>query len=197
MKKSGFVNTSRPAYDPLEDGHIIAPRPNRYNQVSNLVLADRKGELTTTEQGVLSSALASAGEMIAHRQMSHHAGQQDSALGNALASLAYSIAYGVAIAMITAALVILAWIVLGGDEGLYALAWLGAWGVCCLGALAYNRWQGLWFSPAGLGHHEIDSRERVAMHAIDKHTDIIEQRLGFVGNGTQLVGTLSSRRLTG
>jgi hypothetical protein len=57
------------------------------------------------------------------------------------------------------------------------------WGLACLGALAVNRWQGLHYSPSGIAHHEIDSRERVALHAIDRHAEIIERRLGLADQG--------------
>jgi hypothetical protein len=63
MHKSEQVNTA--AWTPLDEGPITAPQPNRYNEVRNLVLADRRGELTDTERGVLSSALTSAGVMLA------------------------------------------------------------------------------------------------------------------------------------
>lgn len=180
MRWEGTIETGRPVYDPLDDGPVVAQRPNRYNQIQNFVGAQHNNtQLTTAEQGVLSSALASAGQMIAQRQQTHHAGQDDTAVGLSIASLIYSVAYGVAMAMITAAIVLVVWLAMGGDEVYYGLFWLFLWGACCLGALAYNRWQGLHFSPAGLAHHEIDSRERVALYAIDKHAAIIERRIGM------------------
>lgn len=114
--------------------------------------------------------------MIAHRQMSHLARSEDTAVTNAQASLLYSAAYAIPAAMITGGILLMAFLVLGGDLGLYALFWLVIWGICILVALIFNRWQGLWFSPAGLDHHEIQSRERIACHTIDKHVELIEKR---------------------
>jgi hypothetical protein len=116
--------------------------------------------------------------MIAHRQMTHHARSDDSAITNALASLIYSVAMGSAAAMITAGILFIAYNLLGGDEGLYAIAWLVTWGICVLVALLRNRLQGLWHSPTGIAHHEIESRERIALYAIDRHVQLIEKRWG-------------------
>jgi hypothetical protein len=145
---------------------------------ANYVVPYAQHEITAHEQGVIDSALSAAGTVMSDRQMSHLAKSDDTALTNAFASLFYSLAYSVAGALISGGILLLAYSVLGGDEGLYALLFLILWGGCFLAALAYNRWQGLWFSPAGLEHHEIESRERIAMHAIDKHIELIERRWG-------------------
>jgi hypothetical protein len=143
---------------------------------ANFVVPYSPGEITANEQGVIGSALSAAGTVMSGRQMSHLAKSDDTALTNAFASLFYSLAYSVAGAFISAGILLLAYCVLGGDEGIYALLFLIVWGGCFLAALAYNRWQGLWFSPAGLEHHEIDSRERIAMFAIEKHIELIQTR---------------------
>jgi hypothetical protein len=147
----------------------------------NYVTPYNRDEITSTEHGVIDSALSAAGTVMTGHQPSHLAKSDDTALTNAFASLFYSLAYSVAGAMITAALLILIFSFFGGDKGTYVLLFFLAWGCCLLAALAYNRWQGLWFSPAGLDHHEIDSRERIAMHAIDKHIELIEQRWKLKG----------------
>ncbi|HMN27724.1 MAG TPA: hypothetical protein PKE45_06160 [Caldilineaceae bacterium] len=146
---------------------------------SNPVAAYTQNEITAPEQGVVHAALAAAGTVMAHRQMAHLAKSEDTALTNAWASLFYSVAYSLAGALITGGMLCLAFLLFGGDEAIYLLTWLVVWGICLLAALAYNRWQGLWFSPAGLDHHEIDSRERIAMHAIDQHIELIERRWGM------------------
>lgn len=133
-------------------------------------------ELTNSEQAMLGQAATSAGEMVAHRQMTHIARSDDTAVTGAVASLIYSAAYGVAAAIITTGLLFMGWLLIGGDGVLYALGGLILWGVCILASLMINRWQGLWFSPTGLGHHEIDSRERVALHVIDQHVELIRER---------------------
>ena len=143
---------------------------------ANYVVPYSPAEITANEQGVIDSALSAAGTVMSGRQMSHLAKSDDTALTNAFASLFYSLAYSIAGAFISGGLLLLAYCVLGGDEGIYALVFLVLWGCCFLAALAYNRWQGLWFSPAGLEHHEIDSRERIAMFAIEKHIELIQTR---------------------
>lgn len=136
-------------------------------------------ELTNSEQAMLGQAVDAAGNMIAHRQMTHIARSEDNAVTGAVASLIYSAAYGVAAAIITTGMLILAWLLIGGDSILYVLIGLILWGICILVSLMINRWQGLWFSPTGLGHHEIESREHVAIHAIDRHVQLIEKRWGI------------------
>jgi hypothetical protein len=125
---------------------------------------------------VIHSALSAASTVMSGRQMSHLAKSDDTALTNAFASLFYSVAYSIAGACITAGILILAYYVIGGDEGIYALLFLILWGCSFLAALAYNRFQGLWFSPAGLDHAEIKSRERIAIHAIDKHIELVKAK---------------------
>jgi hypothetical protein len=150
---------------PTPDLNYIAPYTNH--------------DLTTAEQAVLSSSLTAAGTVVAHRQTSHLARSEETPITNALSSLIYSLAYSVAGAVITGGLLLLALNFIGGDAEIYFIFWFIAWGLCFLGALAYNRWQGLWFSTAGLDHHEIDSRERIAMHTIDKHIEMLERKWGL------------------
>ena len=133
-------------------------------------------ELTHSERDVVGQALASAGHMIAHRQISHLVRSDDTAITQAQASLLYSLAFAFATALITAGIVLMSWLILGGEGKWYGLAWLVVWGACVLLSLLRNRWQGLWFSSAGIAHHEIESRERVAMHAIDKHVELLQSK---------------------
>lgn len=135
--------------------------------------------LSDADRAVLTGALDAGSAMMTHRQQTHHAHSDDSAVTMAMASLIYSGAYALALAFITAGLLIIGWMFLGGSGGRWLVAWLVVWGLACLGALIVNRWQGLHYSPAGIAHHEIDSRERIALHAIDRHADLIERRLGL------------------
>src|SRR6266545_2054080 len=99
---------------------------------ANFVVPYSHGEITTNEHGVISSALSAAGQMISGRQMSHLAKSDDTALTTAFASLFYSLAYSIAGACITAGILLIAYYVLGGDEGIYALIFLVSWGACLL-----------------------------------------------------------------
>ena len=132
--------------------------------------------LTTTEQGVLSTAVTAAGQVMAQRQMAHLSRNDETPITNALASIIYSLAYSAAGWLITAGLLFVIYHLIGGEKGIYLLILFIVWGCCLLGALYFNRRQGLWFSPAGLDHHEIDSRERIALHVIDRHIELIEKR---------------------
>jgi hypothetical protein len=133
-------------------------------------------ELTPAEQTVLGQAVQAAGTVMAHRQMSHLARSEETPLVNAASSLLYSAVYSIAGALITGAILFLAWNIVGGDGAIYALIWVFAWGLCLLAALYFNRRQGLWYSPAGLDHHEIESRERIAMYTVDRHIDLLEKK---------------------
>lgn len=134
-------------------------------------------ELTDAERSVLQASLGAGADMMTHRQQTHHAGSTDNAITLAVGSLIYSGAIALAAALITAGVVFLAYMTLGGDGGRWAVVWLVLWGLGVLAALLWNRRQGLYHSPAGLAHHEIDSRERVALETMHRHADIIERRL--------------------
>lgn len=104
--------------------------------------------------------------------------QSHDAMMHAKATLLVSTAYVAAAGLITTGLLLLAWLfrALGDAWGLYVYGGLIAWGLCILVALWANRRQSLHHSPSGLVHHEIDSRERVALHAIDTHADLLLKR---------------------
>jgi len=123
-----------------------------------------------------------------------HIRQNDDALTNARASLLYSKAIGAVAALGVTGIVFLAWLTYGGDLGIYfGLEILGVSGVALV-ALVINRAQGLRHSASGIAHHElrtqekiarrhaqtqeyaIDSAERIALHAIDRHAQLVERR---------------------
>ena len=107
-----------------------------------------------------------------------HARQDDSALTHAKATLLIAAAYIAAAGMITLGLLLVVWLFRGLGDGwaTYAYTGLILWGVATLAALLGNRKQSLWHSPTGISHHEIDSRERLAKHAIDTHAKLLLTR---------------------
>lgn len=113
-------------------------------------------------------------------QSSHsgHARQDDDAMTHAKATLLVSAAYIVAAGMITGGLLLIAWLfrALGDAWAAYTYTGLIVWGLCVLMALWGNRKQSLHHSPTGIGHHEIDSRERIARHAINTHAELLITR---------------------
>ena len=95
---------------------------------------------------------------------------------------------------ITAALAGLIWYRVGGDSTLYGLGWLVVWGTVSYFAMNKNRAQSYDHSPTGVARleqrtqeriadrhaaiqeYEIDSLERIALYAIDRHAALIERR---------------------
>ncbi len=107
-----------------------------------------------------------------------YARQDDDALTHARATLLVSAAYIIAAGMITAGLLLLAWLFRGlGDRwAVYAYVGVLAWGVAVLLAIYGNRRQGLHHSPTGVAHHELDSRERLARLAIETQARLLLER---------------------
>lgn len=142
---------------------------------SNYLPARRSSELTTTEQSLMSVAAQSAGEMIAHRQM-HTARSDDNAVTNALGSLIYSAAYIVAVLFITLGLLLIAWMAGVASFPVLFYGGLIVWGIASFWVLRKNRQDGLYHSATGIAHHEIDSREHVALETMYTHADLIRER---------------------
>ncbi len=107
-----------------------------------------------------------------------HARQDDDAITHAKATLLVALAYIIAAGMITVGLLLIVWLYRGLGEGFAAYTYTGLiiWGLCVLASLWGNRKQSLWHSPTGIAHHELDSRERIARHAIDTHAGLLLKR---------------------
>lgn len=133
-------------------------------------------ELSPTDQNLLSNAVSAAAEMTTPRQPSHLVRSDDNAITQAKASLLYSVAYAFAAGIITAAICYVGYLNEGGGGVFYALIGLFFWGLSIIVALILNRSQGLRHSSAGIAHAEIESRERVALHTIDKHVELIKEK---------------------
>jgi hypothetical protein len=157
---------------------IDQQREKGYRKPTTYLPARRTDDFTLNEQSILSNAVGAAGDIMARRQMSHIARSDDTAITSAIANLIYSAAYAFAALLITGGIFVMAWLVSGrdGNGAHYFTAWLIVWGICVLVALAVNRWQGLWFSSTGIAHHEIESRERIAMYTVDRHIELLEKR---------------------
>lgn len=178
-------------------------RPNRYDSMQNMVTPGQRYEVLPpaklSEPGALPE-LPNAVQPIyieAPTLQSAHSGHirhQDDAITNAKASLLYSKAIIFVVSIGITAIMFLAYLNYGGDIEIYAGVELLALSGAGLLALLYNRHQGLHHSASGIAHHElktqeklarrhaqtqeyaIDSAERIALHAIDKHTELIERR---------------------
>ncbi len=183
-------------------------RPNRYDQGANIVKPEPKAEilpavrpLTPEESQALQmpiptlpqQPLAIPGQ---RERDSKHIRHTDDPLTNAKASKLYGREIGIWGSVGISGLLLLAWLNYGGDSALYiGFEILGVSGAMLL-ALVVNRHQGLKYSAPGIAHAEIKadvktakihaeveierirSQERVATHAIDKHTELLAKRLG-------------------
>ncbi len=150
----------------------VAPQ-TRGDSSTFVPAAPQKQELTTAN--VSTPAIVDILPPVVH---STYARQDDDAMTHAKATLLVSSAYVVAAGMITAGLLLVIWMFRGLGEGWagYVYGGLIIWALCVLAALWGNRCQSLHHSPSGISHHEIDSRERIARHAIDTHADLLLRR---------------------
>ena len=108
--------------------------------------------------------------------MGHIVRSDDDALTHAKASLLYSIAYAFAAALITGAICFVGYLSEGGGGEFYLVVWLFFWGLSVLAVLYFNRGQGLHHSATGIAHHEIESREKVALFTISKHVELVKEK---------------------
>lgn len=102
----------------------------------------------------------------------------DSAVSIAGGSLLYSIAYMVVFGVIVVALAALVWWFSDDslDLPLLGMGSLLLWGGGSYLILYKNREQGLEHSPTGIEHAKIESKERVALRAIDAHIYLTERQ---------------------
>lgn len=139
-----------------------------------------------------------------------HIRHQDDAITNAKASLLYSKALILVTSIGITAILFLVYLNQGGDLGVYFGIELLALSGAALVALVVNRAQGLNHSASGIAHHElrtqekiarrhaqtqeyeIDSRERIATYAIDRHVELVKTRwqleAGQAGQGMKQLG---------
>jgi hypothetical protein len=133
---------------------------------------------TRTPQTITTLAPIEVGNLLPQAAQTGHARQDDDAITHAKATLLVASAYIIAAGMITLGLLLIIWLYRGLGEGwgLYTFTGLIVWGLCVLASLWGNRKQSLWHSPSGIAHHELDSRERLARHAIDTHAHLLLKR---------------------
>jgi hypothetical protein len=149
------------------DDHAAITRQSR----GNLVLPTPAQAVNRPDIGGAGAMLMAGHNLAAQIMTGNEAvsrvAQQDSAETVARASLLYSSAYARPAALITVALLMLAYPLIGGPFAAYLFVGLLAWGVAILVVLLLNRRQGLHHSSTGIAHASISSNERVAMHAIN------------------------------
>ena len=158
--------TTALATTPTAD-HAAITRPSR----GNLVLPAPVQPVNRPDIGnagaMLMAGNSLAAQIMTGNEAASRVAQQDSAETVASASLLYSSAYARPAALITVALLMLAYPLIGGPFAAYLFVGLLAWGVAILVVLLMNRKQGLHHSSTGIAHASIASNERVAMHALN------------------------------
>ena len=132
-------------------------------------------QITPAELASMQQGNAIAGQVMAY-DPAHLAKSQDTAQTIANASLTYALSYGcifAAVALPVGLILVFGFGASGWDVSLISFL---TWGAFTMYMLRGNRAQGLYHSPTGIGHHEIESREKIAIHAIDRHVDMVERR---------------------
>jgi hypothetical protein len=134
--------------------------------------------LPTRKQNVSTIAPIEVGNLLPMASHTGHARQDDDAITAAKATLLVALAYIIAAGMVTVGLLLVVWLFRGLGEGFATYTYTGliVWGIATLVVLWSNRKQSLWHSPTGIAHHELDSRERIARHAIDTHAGLLLKR---------------------
>lgn len=150
-------------------------------------------ELTSQEAAFLSQsamAVSKFSQQSAYPVLADYR-QSDTAITRDIASLIYSAAYGISALFVSLGLMVIVYMFRGGSLGGYFFVGLLLWGVCLLTVLYYNRNQGLFHSPSGIAHHEIDARiveaeikADVAKHAIDAHIDLLKYKWSLTDGRT-------------
>jgi len=184
----------------VEEQRAMGLRPAQPNIVKPKASAPVVRSMSEAEsaalQGIAQPAMQQVAQPIQIPQGAHSGHLRDNFVGRATAQVAERfILWDMAIfAAITAAITVLIWYFVDGDLMLYSLGWLVVWGGVSYFAMNKNRGQAYDHSPTGVARleqksqvamhdraasvqeYEIDSRERIALHAIDRHAELIEKR---------------------
>lgn len=158
--------------------YAIEPRPQPVAQAkATLVLPERReaGGISPQEQALLAQSHQVVGSLM-QGQRHEYVVSHDTAETIAKASLRYSLAYAGVAVPITVGLLLIVYLFRGGDLGGYFFSGLILWGAIVAVVLYYNRGQGLHHSSTGIAHHEIDSRERIALGLMDRHLALLKYK---------------------
>lgn len=160
---------------------------NRYDNTYNylpalqddvIVDSHHHHELTVAEGNAIAGGQQLANLAMSGRTALSRAMQNDTAITHSLAFTIAATPQVAALAMLTTGFCLLGWLVAGGP----AVVWLGV-ELLVLGSTAFvalnrQRRAGLDHTPAGVERHEITVRGQVAMHAIDRHAEMLERIKG-------------------
>jgi hypothetical protein len=142
-----------------------------------IVSADHES-ITSAEAQLMTSGHHLANVALSGRSAQSRAEQSDTALTHAKAHLVASAPLIASLVATTTGLVLLGWLIAGGSASIWISVELLIAGAGSVIALARSRRGGLDHTPAGVERHEIDARSKVAMHAIDRHCEMVERMKG-------------------
>lgn len=135
-------------------------------------------ELTVADGHAIAGGQQLANLAMSGRTALSRAAQSDTAITHSTAFLIASAPVVGALTMLTTGFCLLGWLVAGGP----AVVWIGVellvLGGAAFVALNRQRRAGLDHTPAGVERHEITVRGQVAMHAIDRHAEMLERIKG-------------------
>lgn len=149
--------------------------------------------LTPAETSMIGQTQQAVGAMMQWTPQStpdtSHTRQVDSAVTVAQASIIAARSVIVVHGVTTLAMIALAWRVVGGPLGVWALGWLVIWGGISQYALIQNRKQGLHHSSTGIAHHaldnqavEISEKYQTARYAINRTFEFVERQRAIGAN---------------
>lgn len=159
---------------------------NRYDQQINYLPAVQYEVIDDHDTHALTVAEGQAiagGQQLAQLAMSgrtahSRAAQTDTAITHSQAFLIASAPVVGALFLLTTGFCLLGWLVAGGPGVVWVGLELLILGGAAFVALGRQRRAGLDHTPAGVERHEISERARVAMHAIDRHAEMLERVKG-------------------
>lgn len=120
------------------------------------------------------------------REHSGHTRQTDNAMSVAQATVYVAWQSMIPIAGAMVGLLLLVWLLAGGNVGYYVAFYIFALGAIGATALYKNRSIGLHHSSTGIAHHELEvaaeeiaSRERIALGVVDRHIALLEKKMAL------------------
>lgn len=134
MKVTGEVNTAKWAFDPLEPGPVVAPRPNRYNEITNYVPPAPTAIIPSRHEVIDPYAHAPALQQA--QVISHHNATPES---RARAMLIKATAVTIALAILTGAAMIV--LVDEFEFFLWLLIASGEWVGCFIFLAYFDFWE--------------------------------------------------------
>lgn len=134
--------------------------------------------ITLPDAQVMAGGQQLANIALSGRTAHSRAQQEDTAITHAQAHLIAAAPVIGGLALTSSGLLLLGWLLAGGPVVVWIALELAILGGGAIVALTRSRRAGLEHTPAGVERHDIDARMAVAMHAIDRHCEMVERIKG-------------------